>query len=270
MSRPSGHAPLVWFTSLAIAGAGLVVAAAWRPPGFTSVQANALVDGALLLSVGIAISTLHLGRWWRAPLAVRGIGRSPLSGEVVLASAVLASCLLLWTEYRHGRVEIIGRAAAAIVSIAFLVSIGLVYRLGGQRTWRGAATLLPLTAGLVFGEVYLSAAGGGFDAAPIVPICIVGADAAVYLIRWWGIARVSERGRTGARARWTVNGATAVRLILFDVAPLARLALGAADPARVAVMVGLAFDRFTFYALANQHTTEAEITRVEGIIQRGA
>ena len=269
MSQSSGHAPLVWFTSMAIAGAGLVVAAAWRSPAATPVQTNVLVDGSVLLAAGIVISTLHLGRWWRAPLAIRGVVRSPLSHEVALASAALAAGLLLWAEYSQERVEPVARAAAVGISMLFLLSIGLVYRLGGQRTWRGASTLLPLTAGLVFGEVYLRAAGRGVDAEASALVWVACADAAVYAARWWSVARASGAGPATTRTRWQFHVSMATRLILLDAVPLMCLVDGATWAARVTVMVGLTFDRFLFYALADQHTTEAEIARVEDIIQRG-
>ena len=49
----------------------------------------------------------------------------------------------------------IATAAAGVVNAAFLVSIGLVYRVRGQRTWRGCSAATPLTGGLAFGAIAL-------------------------------------------------------------------------------------------------------------------
>ena len=162
MSRSSGHAPLVWFTTLAIAGAGMIAAAAWHLPSALTSGALGLTAGTLALAAGLLVSMLHLGRRSRALLAARGTGRSHLSGEIVLAGATLAVGLGMLAMYSQAQREPLARTAAGAIAVLFLLSIGRVYRLKGQRTWRGASILLPLTTGLVCGEVFLWAVGDAY------------------------------------------------------------------------------------------------------------
>ena len=92
-SRKGFHElPLVLFTALAVVAAGigasrivLVLAGAgeWQP---TREEAAAEAG---LLALGIAFSTLHLGQPFRAGLAVRRVGRSALSNEVLLAGVTV-------------------------------------------------------------------------------------------------------------------------------------------------------------------------------------
>jgi DMSO reductase anchor subunit len=261
------HTPLVWFTSLAIGGAGMIAAAALRMRTEPAAPAVALAVGILALGAGLLVSTLHLGRKSRAPLALRGVGRSALSHEIVLAAATVAAGLTLlvmnWQAYPY----VWARIAAAATATLFLLSIGRVYHLGGQRTWRGAAVLMPLTAGLVCGEVFLQAIGN----APIrefgLALWLVSIDALVFACRWRTLTRTASAGTPRRVDADRLRNLPAARLLIFDVIPLVLLDMNAARLAFVAVAVGLAFDRWLFYALAEQHTTEAEIARVEAIIE---
>ena len=265
--RMSEHTPLVWFTSLAIGGAGMIASAALRQPVDLRLQAVALAVGTVALGAALLVSTLHLGRKARVPLAARGVGRSPLSHEILLAGATLAAGLTLlvmnWRAYPDGW----ARIAAASTAILFLLSIGLVYRLGGQRTWRGATVLLPLTTGLVCGEVFLLVIGSASIREAGVAFWLVPVDAIVFAARWWTLARLASAVTAPRDGLSRIHGLSAARLLVVDALPLVLLDMGAGRLAVVAVAVGLAFDRWLFYALAEQKTTEAEIARVEAIIE---
>jgi DMSO reductase anchor subunit len=270
MSQSSGNMPLVWFTSLAIGGAGVIASSAWRAPSDLSSEAVGLAIGTIALGAGILVSLSHLGRKSRAPLAVGGVGRSALSHEIVLAGATLAAALALLAMYWQGAFSAWPRIAAAATATLFLLSIGRVYHLGGQRTWRGATVLIPLTAGLVCGEVFLQAIGNASIREDSLAYWIVPIDALVFTVRWWTLARdtpplVAPRV-DGSR----LHNLSAARLLIFDAVPLVLLDMHVAGPAIVAVALGLALDRWLFYALADQHTTEAEIARVEAMIERGS
>lgn len=97
-SSPQGfhETPLVSFSALATAGAGVgmahllsaLVEGDWSlTPG-----ESYLLVGLLLL--GLVVSTGHLGRPLRAPLAGAGLGRSPLSNEVATLGLALGLSLI--------------------------------------------------------------------------------------------------------------------------------------------------------------------------------
>jgi hypothetical protein len=64
---------------------------------------------------------------------------------------------------------------------------------------------------------------------------------------------------------WRHSGA-AIRFFLVDVLPAALLLAGLPKGAAGVLGLGILVDRLSFYLLAHQHTTEAEIQRVEEII----
>lgn len=265
MSHVSEHAPLVWFTALAIAGSGMIAASALHTPADLTSQAIGLTVGTIALGAGMLVSLLHLGRKSRAPLAVGGF--SALSVEVLLAGATLVAALALLTTLWQAYPAWWTRIASATSASLFLLSIGRVYRLRGQRTWRGLTPLLPLTTGLVCGEFFLQAIGNASTREASPAFWIVAIDVSVFGFRWWTLAR-GAAARTPARADVSrLHSSSAARLLVFDVVPLVLLDRNAAGLAFAAVAVGLALDRWLFYALADQHTTEAEVARVEAIIE---
>lgn len=256
-----GRGPLVAFTSLAIAGAGLVAAdAAVGAPGGSTGFAAA---GAVLMGAGIAVSLVHLGQKRRAGLAARGIGRSALSNEAAAAivAALAAAAAALFGA--AGRPNAAVSAVAGLASAAFLLSIGLVYRVGGQRTWRGFTVATPLTGGLAFGAVTLhaaSAAGG----IPAETLLAVAADTLVFSRRWRDIVAMRVPAAVGTDAWWRRRAqALGARFFLLDALPVFLLATGAARAAAICAAAGLVVDRVAFYALAVQHTTEFEAGLVE-------
>ncbi|MEI6666968.1 MAG: DmsC/YnfH family molybdoenzyme membrane anchor subunit [Acidobacteriota bacterium] len=270
MSTPSGHAPLVWFTSLAIAGAGIMAAASRHSDIGQAAQWDALAAGAVALGAGLLISTLHLGQWARAPLALRGAGRSALSHEVLLAGAALASGVgLLAMSARHAVDVRIGLAVVAI-NVLFLLSIGNVYRVRGQRTWGGATALLPLTTGLVCGETFVIAIGGTLVPDASAVWRTVSIDAMVFALGWQTWARTAWPSARRPIAVRRGHVLSLMRLLLFNVAPVVCLAVRWPAVAMVPVAIGLVLDRCLFYAAADQHTTEAELSSVEALIGRDA
>lgn len=268
MNRDSGHGPLVAFTGLGIAGAGLLAADALmavhaRPP-----HTGALALGVVLLAAGLLQSLAHLGQKRRAPAALRRVGRSALSNEILIASLALSSAAVLLAMVLLSGPEVaVARFVAGAFAGWFLVSIGLVYRLPGQHTWRGAVVLTPLTAGCAVGAILIQTVWvhGGPLGVTVVAIVL---DAAAFVLRWRDVAAAPMPAKSawsmpvGERRRWL-----AARLLLLDVIPLFLVGTGLAWLAIPAAAAGLWADRFGFYALAVQHTTEAEIARVEHVVE---
>jgi DMSO reductase anchor subunit len=256
--------PLVVFSTLAVMGAGLLTTPllAWATAGVPAPAAGALPWGVVLLGAGLVVSLGHLGRPARAPLAVRRIGQSRLSTEVVLAGAALAAgatgALL---PYVSPALDI----AVGVVAAAFLVALGLVYNLPGQQTWRGAVVWMPLSSGVGFGAVVLAGMWGEATAAiGAVAAVILAADTVLLVLRRLAVAyaraALAPRHPLLFARRHALLGA---RLLLVDVLP--GLCLFGGLPKAAAGMLGLGIlvDRLAFYGLASQHTTEAEVARIE-------
>jgi len=188
MSDQVGHRPLVAFTSLAIAGAGLVVASAYFEFAYRLAYrpAVATVRDACLRARGIAGSSRQKRR---AGLAVRGAGRSALSNEVLFAGLALASAALAVSLDLGGAHTPVATAVAGALNALFLASIGLVYRVKGQLTWQGFSAVTPLTGGLAFGAVAIQslAATGGVSQGTLLILAI---DGIVFLQRWRDIAGI--------------------------------------------------------------------------------
>jgi DMSO reductase anchor subunit len=266
MSRQAGHGPLVAFTGLAIAGAGLVVAAACLDFANHHPFPPAIIAGVLLQALGLAISLGHLGRKRRAALAARGAGRSALSNEVILSPAALACAALAAGLGLWGRPMPVVTVIAGVINGLFLVSIGLVYRLRGQDTWRGASVLTPLTGGCAFGAIAIQALSVT-DGVLNMVLLLVALDAAVFVQRWREIAAIripaASRADSGMSHRGQLLGA---RFFLLDAMPFFMVLAWPAPLVAGVAAAGLVVDRMAFYALALQRTTELEIAGVEEVL----
>lgn len=266
MSARAGHGPLVVFTSFAIAGAGIAAASAYFALVHGVLGAWGMAAGALLVGAGLVVSLGHLGQKRRAALAARRAGRSALSNEGLLAGAALGAAAMAAAAGLSGLRAPLLTAVAGAANAAFLLSIGLVYRVRGQLTWRGFSVVTPLSGGLAFGAITVqaTAAGGG---AYLGTLLFVAIDALLFSQRWRDIAGIELTARMLAdpwhvrRMQWL-----AARCFLLNVLPFFLL-LGATPAlALPAAAAGLALDRVGFYALAVQHTTEREVERVEAKI----
>jgi DMSO reductase anchor subunit len=263
MTAHTGHWPLVAFTSLAIAGAGLVAASACFELLYGLDSGRMVAAGAGLLAAGLLVSLGHLGQKRRAGLAVRGAGRSALSHEALLAGVALAVAVILAAVGLSGSRMPVLTAMAGALNAAFLVSVGLVYHLRGQRTWRGFSAATPLSGGLAFGAVTVQAltpTGGVL----LGTLLFLAADALIFSRRWRGVAGMAFTEATLANP-WSIHRSPLLgaRFFLLDVIPFFLLAVSPTPLAVIAAAAGLLVDRFTFYALAVQHTTEYEIADIE-------
>ncbi|MEW5983191.1 MAG: DmsC/YnfH family molybdoenzyme membrane anchor subunit [Acidobacteriota bacterium] len=270
MSAHSHHWPLVTFTSLAIAGAGTVAADSLLTVAGGPRETALSGLGAALMLAGLMTSLLHLGRPARLLQAVRRVGGSPLSNEVVLASlalaAAIASCMAgigyLWVPFA---VWLSGGSAAL-----FLVSIGLVYGTGGQLTWRGASVLTPLSGGLACGVGVVEGLGqtAGVSA---VSMLVLLADAAIFMLRWRRVTSLAVAGHEGEHPWFDRRHELLLtRFLLLDAIPFVLLSASPSLLVPLVAMAGLVADRVGFYTLGVQHTTERELAAVEQAIERTA
>jgi anaerobic dimethyl sulfoxide reductase subunit C (anchor subunit) len=223
----------------------------------------------VLLGTGFLVSAWHLGRPLRGHLALRGMGRSPLSNEVVALGATLTGALLGAALPSGHPLQAVSDLAAGLGSIAFLLAVGSVYRLPGQLAWRGVAALHPLVLGTAWGLLTAAPRLGSPSEGPILRTVLVALllDGVLVLI---GNATMERAGREGAasypgvfRFRGLVMGARLASSALLT--PLALLE-GRWPLAVVALSVACLLDRFGFYALAVRHTTESEVARVEALL----
>jgi len=269
MSQHAHQWPLVVFTSLAMAGAGIVAVqplgwavgvpdvAGWNAAG---------AWGPALIALGLLVSLAHLGRPARLLQVRRGVRRSALSNEVMLAGGTFAVSVVAALVSGRGAAGEALRFLAAVLATAFLVSLGLVYRLRGQRTWQGAAVAGPAVSGLALGAAVLVARDTRWPVV-ILAAFFLGVDAGVFAVRWAGFGRFdpSLGPARSSLVTWS-HLILGLRFTLFDVLPVGLLVTGREAAAVAALAAGLAVDRRAFYLLAVQDTTEAEIARAERVI----
>lgn len=271
------EAPLVAFTSLAIAGGGLAAGrlplsilgiAGWTPG---RMEAGSV---ALLVGVALAVSLLHVGRRGRMLQALRRTGRSALSTEVAFAgltaSAAFAFFALPITGRSTGLASLLW-SVAAFSGFGMLIAIAWVYTLPGQLSWGIAATPSPVVLGLVFGilaRMKPEAQNVHSTAAIVTIAALLAVEGLLYALRWRLLEHKHNWGApayTGFfEARRTVLFA---RLLLASVLPPFAVLFGAYGAAQGVLALGIPIDRFAFYALALRQTTEAEVARIESVIK---
>jgi len=269
---PAGDLPLVIFTSLGMMGAGIMGALPllWITARSVIWPGNEIMLGSLaLLGGGLIFSLRHLGRRTRMPYALTGILRSPLSIEVFLVTVLLAS--LAGSLIAGPAIAAIARPTAVVTSLLLLPAIGIVYRLGGQMTWRGAAVPAPLVIGLLWG-VLLHASAGTVPVEGVSSLLylLIAIDIVLTEARWKTIERMRSVGATrNPNAITWRRSHLLVRIVIVDLLGAGCFLLRIPTIALICVTAGVLIDRYSFYALGIQRTTGAEVTRVEGIIRKG-
>jgi DMSO reductase anchor subunit len=268
--------PLVLFSVLGVAGAGLgsahlLTMAIGKGPMALSFGEGSLLSALLLL--GMALSTGHLGKPLRGPLALRGVGRSPLSGEILAlglavsmgALGVIAELFILEPSSLRPFLGLL----TSLSSLAFLLALGILYNLPGQPGWQGPALVQPLLLGTAWG--LLMGPWVSQDPSPggtrILLLVILAADAVVALLRGWRSKTVLAVGfplypRLFSRGR----GLLALRTVLGAVLTPLTVGLGFLWVATLLFSLTLILDRVAFYSLAVRTTTESEVARVEALL----
>lgn len=273
MSNKTFHEfPLVLFTALAIAGAGIGVAhicmslmrwSDWVP------KERLMVLVGSLLGLGLVVSMGHLGRPLRGPLALSRVGKSPLSNEVLVVSlAALASLLTIAFPQGGPTYGALG-TLALVCSFLTLLSLGFVYRLPGQLSWAGAAPFHPLIQGLGFGlAVLLNSLPEGAEArGALLFLFILFLDGILIWERTRRIGRALGQG-IPAQPRFMAQrgGTVSLRILMGVLLPAVAVLWNRPGLAVVSLAMSLLLDRFLFYGLAVLDNTESEVARVEAAL----
>ena len=163
---------LVLFTTIAPAGTvGYLVAAAAIMRAGDGARAVAtsryLVIPLVLAITGLIASATHLGTPANALYVLTGVGRSPLSNEVVAAVAFLALGGIYWiVSFRDDVTPLFRRvwlALTCVAGLAFTAAVSMAYSVPSVPTWSlptAPATLWlnALSSGPLVGMVTLAAA----------------------------------------------------------------------------------------------------------------
>jgi len=273
-TKDVGHfheTPLVVFTCLAILGGGL---AAGRIPlwilGLVAWTPRRMEGGFVALSVGAGMlaSLLHLGRRGRMLQALRRRGRSALSTEVAFAGLTAAAAfafLILPVTSSYVSLASLLWSITAVSGLGLLFAVAWVYMLPGQLSWGISAVPSPVVLGLVFGILAYVKPGA---LTTIAVTALLAAEGLLYALRW---PLLEHRRNWGAPAHARFFKArralVLARLVVASVLPITAVLLEAYAAALAMLGIGIAIDRFAFYALALRQTTEAEVTRIETLIR---
>jgi anaerobic dimethyl sulfoxide reductase subunit C (anchor subunit) len=257
MSRSEESGTLVVFTALApLAVGGLVGLLIARGS-----HAEVGIDqaGMLVLVVGIlalVVSVFHLGRPWRAPLALLRLATSWLSREVILFGLflfLLGAYAILPIVHLGGVVLYLVGLAGAIIGLVGTVATGETYRLHARPSWDQGLTIVsfPLSAlssGLLFG--FFTA----YQLAGSVPIYAWAIAAVLLQHHWQHIitfdilhpenAEVAEAAPGSREVLWLVVArvtAAAIALVLIGMGS------GAQYLAWIPALLGEFADRLLFF-----------------------
>jgi DMSO reductase anchor subunit len=271
--RPFDEWPLVVFSTLAIAGAGVMAASPLQQALGTSMgveRQTLALRAAAVMAAGLLVSLGHLGRKRRAPYVSRRVGSNWLSTEVALAGAtiIVAASLAVFPYDTPATRSLTW--VGGVLAAAFLLSLGLVYRLPGQLTWGGPTFLTPLVLGLAVGVVVQASPMHVVTLDRLARLAVVlAADGVILAVRWSRVATLPPSrfpqypAIYGSRHSWL-----AARAMLVDVLPMIMAAMEQRVACAASLGLGLLVDRLTFYGLAVQLTTESEISGVEALIEK--
>jgi len=227
-------------------------------------EGTAGLDWAALVVLGtgllaLAVSLLHLGRPWRAPLAILHLSASWLSREVMLFGlflmAVLAYMLLPLALPGHPAVRVIG-ICAAVLGLLATIATGETYRLHSRPSWDHWLTSISflvgaLSTGAFFGFFIASRFNGGIDAPKIAwttTSIFLWISLAVSVLRSIRRPVVEEgresRQRTMGAYLWLLLVRAAAVLLAFGLITMGE---GMQFLAWMPALVGELADRFLFF-----------------------
>ncbi|HHL2559163.1 TPA: dimethyl sulfoxide reductase anchor subunit family protein [Yersinia enterocolitica] len=142
--------PLVFFTVLGQTAAGVfALVFLSHKLGLTTAQQlkQANIIGLILMLVGLVIGALHVGQPLRAMNMLLGVGRSPMSNEIVLSSlfvAMACGTVFFSVMVKNAVLAMLCNVATVIFGLAFAWSITQVYQLTTVANWDTSYTALQL------------------------------------------------------------------------------------------------------------------------------
>ena len=249
--------PLVFFTVFAQCAVGLMLIAfiSQKLSLADSRQLNvANVLAFILMGIGFVIGMFHLGQLFRAPNMLMGIGRSPMSNEIVLSGAfMLFLVLTLFFTFlkKNRKLSVICNLLALVIGLAFIGSITQVYQLNTVPTWNTDYTTL---------QMWMTVLIGGGACALLLGIRSLGAislllGAATILFMRSGymsfIDQISPQMTLAQSSFWTIQlfclaiGILAAGTALFKKEGMSAIL----SICSIAVIIGEVSSRIAFYNL---------------------
>ena len=231
-------------------------------------DAGLLWAGAGLALAGQIISLSHLGRLNLLLKAVLGLGRSWLSREVILSLVfmLLIAVSAILISYLPASVWLVALAAfSALLGLAAVFSVGMVYHLPGQLGWRGVAQVLAPPVATVY---LASSVTAGWTAEPQqwVPYLfwtLFALDLVLSLVRYIKFLLLARFPHTIVFPQLKPI-AIAVFWARIGLANFAAALFFMSTPSLIPLLValGILLDRLFFYMGSAQATPEAEIRRI--------
>lgn len=255
------HWPLVAMTVLTQLAAG-AFAAIWLSlvfAGATTALSAAAVVSLVILGLGLAGSTLHLGRPIHAYRAMKMWRRSWLSREVVVfgafAKASAGFAALLWFE--SAEASLVG-ALAATLGIGGVVASAFIYQVPSRPLWHSPRTFVQFFATAVALGCLLAAAFGlpGAGYWRVLAVAASTAYLAFLLVSVRALATASSRELRGAHHLLT-GDLRAIAIVRVALLAAGGILLPAVSGATAAVGAGLVLaiagelaGRYLFFAAA--------------------
>lgn len=274
MQAALAELPLAVFTTLAPLGAAGFIAFALTAFSTEYVDGHAQrIDRMSLVPylvalVGFAASVLHLANPLAAVGAIAGIGRSPLTNEIVVGGVFMVAALVYVVLAFKGKLAKARKplgAVVAVLAVAFCAFVGFAYMIPTVSSWNSA--MLPievvgyaLVGGCAFDALALAEADTEAKAAGKVLSIAAIAGAALAIAA--EVAQLVELGSTatavasGSELAWTVAPFAGVGLALIAIAAIElsrSFAKGATNAvairALIEVAAGTFLVRLSFYAM---------------------
>ena len=172
--------PLVFFTVLAQAAAGAYLILLLSQP-VNGMDERKLSIGILvsmvLLSIGMLVGMFHLGMPIRALNLLAGVGRSPMSNEILLGGVFAGFGILVGLAGYYNKGTPAQRKAlryvTAVFAIAFVATIPKVYQLSTVAAWNTSHTTIQMLASVFITGGALAAVLGAFRHGAAVSIAAV-------------------------------------------------------------------------------------------------
>ena len=271
--------PLALFTTLASVGAGafIALAVAFFKTSFGEQKARAIDKATLVPTIvvlaGFVAAFFHLANPMNAMNVFAGIGRSPLSNELCVASLFAAAMAVYAVLAVTGKLNEGSRkgflAVLAVLAVAFAAAMGMAYSLPTVPTWDAPWPVCQMLGYALFGGAVMGACvlafadalddvlAAGFKNVAL-GLGVVGLVLAVAGLAMMvsGASGIETAITSGAALVGEATGCLAVAVIAL-VAAFALLfkvlgggnAKGLAVGAVVLTLVGVLAGRFVFYIL---------------------